>query len=50
MNTPWTFASAGEIIFGTGTLAQLGSLCSSRKWHRALLVSDANLGGCRGTG
>ena len=43
MNTPWSFASAGEIIFGTGTLARLGPLCSDRCWHRALLVSDANL-------
>ena len=43
MNTPWSFASAGEIIFGTGALAQLGPLCSGRIWQRALVVSDANL-------
>lgn len=43
MNMPWTFASAGEIIFGTGALAQLGPLCSGRNWQRALVVSDANL-------
>ena len=43
MNAPWTFASAGEIIFGSGSIAQLGSLCKARQWHRALVVSDENL-------
>ena len=43
MSIPWTFASAGEVIFGTGSLAQLGALCSGRNWQRALVVSDANL-------
>ena len=43
MTAHWTFDSVGEIIFGTGTLAQLGPLCAARHWHRALVVSDANL-------
>ncbi len=46
MNTPWTFASADEIIFGSGSIAQLGSLCKARQWHRALVVSDENLLAC----
>jgi alcohol dehydrogenase class IV len=43
MTAHWSFASAGEVIFGTGTLGQLGTLCSGRGSQRALLVSDANL-------
>ena len=43
MTAHWKFSSAGEIIFGTGALAQIGPVCSGRKWQRALVVSDANL-------
>jgi len=43
MTAHWSFSSASETIFGTGSLTQLGPLCSGRNWQRALVVSDANL-------
>ena len=43
MTAQWIFASAGEVMFGTGALVQLGTLCSGRQWQRAFVVSDANL-------
>ncbi len=43
MTKPWNFETAGETVFGAGTLDQIGSLCKSHNWHRALVVSDSNL-------
>jgi alcohol dehydrogenase class IV len=43
MGAAWSFATAGEMIFGRGSLARLAPLVAARQWNRALLISDQNL-------
>jgi alcohol dehydrogenase class IV len=43
MRTAWNFHSAGQLVFGRGSCAQLGSLLSRRKLTRLLVVSDPRL-------
>ncbi len=40
MSATWNFFSAGQIIFGRGAVGRLGPWLKSRRWTRALLVSD----------
>ena len=43
MSAHWSFAAAGEVLFGTGALERLGTICVDRTWRRALVVSDKNI-------
>ncbi len=43
MRSFWNFACAGNLVFGTDSLLQLGSLAAERGWHRLLIVTDKNL-------
>ena len=43
MRTAWTFYSAGELVFGRGAIAQLGTLLARRKLSRIFLVADERL-------
>ncbi|HEX4149623.1 MAG TPA: iron-containing alcohol dehydrogenase, partial [Pirellulales bacterium] len=43
MRTTWTFHSAGQLVFGPGSVAQLGSLVRGLGLKRLLLVTDAGL-------
>src|SRR6476661_8512818 len=43
MRTSWTFHSAGQLVFGRGAVAQLGSLVARRKLSRAFVVTDKRL-------
>ena len=43
MHMPWNFSVAGEILFGRQSLDQLGTICKTHRWHRALVISDENL-------
>ena len=43
MRTTWTFASAGQLIFGTGAVLQLGELAARHGFRRVLLVTDPPL-------
>ena len=43
MRTTWTFHSAGQLVFGSGSVAQLGSLVHELKLKRLLLVTDRHL-------
>lgn len=43
MRTTWTFHSAGQIIFGTGAVRQLGDVVKRLRLSRVLVVTDANL-------
>ncbi|MFO0817141.1 MAG: iron-containing alcohol dehydrogenase [Pirellulales bacterium] len=40
MRTTWNFHSAGQLTFGAGSAARLGSLCTRRGWRRVLIVTD----------
>ena len=43
MRTAWNFHAPGQLIFGRGAVAQLGSLVARRKFKRVFLVSDQRL-------
>ena len=43
MRNYWTFGSAGELMFGPGTVAHLGRAVTRRGWKRVLVVTDQNL-------
>jgi len=43
MRTAWNFHAPGQLVFGRGALAQLGSLVARRKFKRVFLVSDERL-------
>ena len=43
MRTAWNFHSAGQLVFGRGSCAQLGSLLSRRKLRRVFVVTDPRL-------
>lgn len=43
MRNAWTFYSAGELVFGRGAIAQLGTLLARRKLSRIFLVTDERL-------
>jgi alcohol dehydrogenase class IV len=40
MRTAWNFHSAGQLVFGRGSCAQLGGLLARRKLARLFLVAD----------
>ncbi|MFO0869263.1 MAG: iron-containing alcohol dehydrogenase [Pirellulales bacterium] len=40
MRTTWSFHSAGQLLFGEGAVATVGSACLRRGWRRALVVTD----------
>ena len=43
MRTVWTFNSAGQIVFGTGAVRQLGDIAARLGLKRILIVTDARL-------
>src|SRR5690606_40307663 len=43
VRSTWNFFSAGQIVFGPGAAEQLGDLVRRHRWHRLLIVTDANL-------
>jgi alcohol dehydrogenase class IV len=43
MRTTWTFASAGQVVFGPGAVAQLGELARRQGFRRVLIVTDSPL-------
>jgi alcohol dehydrogenase class IV len=43
MRTAWNFHSAGQLVFGRGSCAQLGGLLARRKLSRLFLVADPRL-------
>jgi alcohol dehydrogenase class IV len=43
MRTAWNFHSAGQLVFGRGATAQLGSLLSRRNLGRVFIVTDPRL-------
>ena len=43
MRTSWNFHSAGQLVFGRGALADLGSLLVRRKLSRVFVVTDRRL-------
>ncbi len=43
MRTTWTFSSAGQIVFGSGAVRQLGELSKRLGLKRILIVTDARL-------
>ncbi|HEX3658463.1 MAG TPA: iron-containing alcohol dehydrogenase [Pirellulales bacterium] len=43
MRTTWTFHSAGQLLFGSGAVAQLGALVKELSIKRLLLVTDRHL-------
>lgn len=43
MRSFWNFAGAGNLVFGTDSLLQLGPLAAERGWRRILIVTDKNL-------
>jgi alcohol dehydrogenase class IV len=43
MRTAWNFHSAGQLVFGRGAAAQIGSLAARRKLSRVFLVTDERL-------
>jgi alcohol dehydrogenase class IV len=43
MRTTWTFASAGQLTFGTGAVLQLGELAARHGFRRVLVVTDPPL-------
>ncbi len=43
MRTHWNFFGAGQLVFGSGSTAQLGRLLSRRKLERTLIITDRNL-------
>src|SRR4029078_4647812 len=43
MRTFWNFHSAGQLVFGRGAIAHLGSLVSRRKLSRVFVVTDERL-------
>lgn len=40
---PFTFNTAGSIIFGAGESARIGALAAARGWRRVLVVTDPGL-------
>lgn len=43
MRSAWNFHSAGQLVFGRGATAQLGSLLARRKLSRVFIVTDPRL-------
>ena len=43
MRSSWNFHSAGQLVFGRGSVKQLGSLIKQRKFSRAFVVTDERL-------
>ncbi|MFV1964973.1 MAG: iron-containing alcohol dehydrogenase [Pirellulaceae bacterium] len=43
MRSTWSFHTAGQLTFGTGSIRQIGDLASRRGIGRALLITDVNL-------
>src|SRR5262245_28781017 len=43
MRTHWNFFGAGRLVFGAGSISQLGRLAARRKLGRTLIVTDKNL-------
>ncbi len=43
MRSAWNFHSAGQLVFGRGSIAQLGKFVARRKLPRVLVVSDRRL-------
>jgi alcohol dehydrogenase class IV len=43
MRTTWTFASAGQLVFGAGAVEQLGELALRQSFGRVLIVTDPPL-------
>src|SRR5262245_12479197 len=43
MRTAWNFHSAGQLVFGRASCAQLGTLLARRKWARVFVVADPRL-------
>lgn len=43
MRTSWSFHSAGQLVFGRGSIAHLGSLISRRNLNRVFVVTDERL-------
>ena len=43
MRTAWNFHSAGQLVFGRGSCAQLGALLARRKLARVFVVTDSRL-------
>ena len=43
MRTTWNFFAPGQIVFGSGAVAQVGELLSRRKLQRVFVVADERL-------
>jgi alcohol dehydrogenase class IV len=43
MRNHWIFSSAGQLVFGSGSVSQLGRLVVKRNLSRMLIVTDAKL-------
>jgi alcohol dehydrogenase class IV len=43
MRNHWNFFSAGRLVFGSGSVAQLGLLAARRRLARLLILTDRNL-------
>jgi alcohol dehydrogenase class IV len=43
MRTHWNFFGPGQLVFGPGSVSQLGRLMARRKLARAFIVTDGNL-------
>ena len=43
MGASWSFQTAGQLVFGPGSVGRLGELAGGRSWRKLLIVTDANL-------
>ena len=43
MRTTWSFSTAGQLVFGNGSVAELGALVARRKWQRVFVIADTRL-------
>lgn len=43
MRTAWSFHAPGQLVYGRGCVAQLGTLAARRRWRRIAIISDENL-------
>jgi alcohol dehydrogenase class IV len=43
MRNHWNFYTAGRLVFGSGSVAQLGLIAARRKLARVLIITDRNL-------
>lgn len=43
MRTTWSFSTAGQLVFGNNSVADLGRLAAKRGWKRVFIVTDPRL-------